>query len=477
MEGLRRWLPAFFRKSSAKAPKSRLRRQKPTRVEPLEERILLSATSTAAATTAAQNALGKLADPGIRKLAQADYTAHQSITRTDLLAIFTEVEQDHVVSAAELSSLTSLVANAATVAMPGYVANLANKVVNGNPANVFLKSAASPTGNLFAGCAASQLGALVANWFEGMGPIAMTNSSAKLTWVGGTLFAKGGPSYTDIDQGVIGDCTLLAGLAEVAYRDPSTIESMFINNGDGTLTVRLYHNGTPDYVTVDTQLPNAGQLYDRVTNGVLWAALAEKAIVEENESGWLATWDPGSDSYAALSGGDQGTAVAYLSAITGLPSSAYGVNPTNIAADWAANELVLLSTGTVTAGSNLVANHCYAMVGYNAASSTPITLFNPWGIGYGEPSVATSALTASFQFEAAAGSALEPNGHTTPVSSPLVVAIRDTATSVSSPAPVPTKSIANANTPGVEHDSATQSTRSLDAFFASWTDPLGAANV
>jgi hypothetical protein len=477
MEGLRRWLPAFFRKSSAKAPKSRLRRQPHTRIEPLEERVLLSATSAAAAATAAQNVLAKLADPGIRKLAQADYAAHQSITRTDLLSIFREIEQDHVVSAAEFSSLTSLVANAATVAMPGYVANLANKVVNGNPANVFLKSAASPTGDLYVGCAASQLGALVANWFEGMGPIAMTNSSVKLTWVGGTLFAKGGPSYTDIDQGVIGDCTLLAGLAEVAYRDPSTIESMFINNGDGTLTVRLYHNGRPDYVTVDTQLPDAGQLYDRVTNGVLWAALAEKAIVEENESGWLATWDPGSDSYAALSGGDQGTAVAYLSAITGLPSSYYGINPSNVAANWQAGKLVLLSTGSVPAGSNLVANHCYAMVGYNAASSTPITLFNPWGFGYGEPSVATSTLTASFQFEAAVGSALEPNGHATPVPSPLPVAIQNAATSVAGPAPVSFKSIANATTPSAEQDAATQSTRALDAVFASRTDPLDAAIV
>jgi len=56
----------------------------------------LSATSAAAA---AQSALQQVADPTIRQLAQADYAAHQSITRNDLLAIFAEVEQDHVVSA------------------------------------------------------------------------------------------------------------------------------------------------------------------------------------------------------------------------------------------------------------------------------------------------------------------------------------------------------------------------------------------
>ena len=31
---------------------------------------------------------------------------------------------------------------------------------------------------------------------------------------------------------------------------------MFINNGDGTYTVRFYYNGTADYVTVNSSLPN-----------------------------------------------------------------------------------------------------------------------------------------------------------------------------------------------------------------------------
>jgi hypothetical protein len=433
------------------------------------------ATTTTATTTAAaaQTVLQQITDPSIRQLALADYAATQSITRDDLLAIFAEVEQDHVVSAADYSSLGTLVSNATTIGMPAYVANLANKVVNGNPANVYLKSAASPTGNLSAGCAASQLKSLVADWFEGMGPVAMTNSSVNMSWVSGTLFAKGGPKYTDIYQGVIGDCTLLAGLAEVASRDPTTIQNMFSNNGDGTLTVRLFHNGVPDYVTVDTQLPDGGQLYDRVTNGVLWAALAEKAMVEENASGWLATWDPGSDSYAAISGGDQGTAVAYLSAITGLPSSFYGVNPANISADWQANKLVLLSTGDVPAGSGLTSNHCYAMVGYNAASSTPITLFNPWGITYGQPSVSASELSTSFQFEAAAGSALEPNGHALPIPGSLQMAASDLAASdpaTSSAASIFLHSdpIANATTRSVEHDLANHSVQAIDAFFANW---------
>jgi hypothetical protein len=468
MDGWRGWLRGFVEPGSKAAARHRRRRE--FRIEPLEERILLSGTTTAQAAAAAQAVFSKLTDPGVRQLAQADYAATQSITRNDLLSIFIEVEQDHVVSAAELSSLQTLVANASTVGMPGYVADLAGKVVNGDPANIYLKSAASANGDLYAGCVASQLKVLVNDWFEGGGPIAMTNSSVTLSWVSGVLFAKGGPRDTDIAQGVIGDCTLLASLAEVALRDPQTIESMFINNGDGSVTVRLYDNGVPNYVTVDAQLPDGGTLYDRPVNGVLWAALVEKAIVEENAEGWLKTWYPGSDSYAALNGGDQGTAVAYLSTLTGLPSSYFGVDPSNIIADWNAGKLVVLSTGdSVPSGSGLVADHCYAMTGYNPASSTPISLFNPWGAQASQPSVSLTTLTTSFQFAAAAGSAPPSDSYTTSIANEFspIAAVEV----VASPVPVTTQSVPTSK--GSRSTTAPEVVPSeancdIDQFFANW---------
>ncbi len=437
---------------------------------------MLSATTTAAAAAAAQKVFAKLTDPSVQQLAQADYAATQSITRNDLLSVFIEVENDHVVSAAELSSLQTLVANASTVGMPGYVADLAGKCVNGDPANIYLKSAASANGDVYAGCVASQLKVLVNDWFEGGGPIAMTNSSVTLSWASGSLFAKGGvPHDSDIEQGVIGDCTLLASLAEVALRQPQTIENMFINNGDGSVTVRLYHNGVPNYVTVDAQLPDGGTLYDRPVNGVLWAALVEKAIVEENAEGWLATWYPGSDSYAALNGGDQGTAVAYLSTLTGLSSSYFGVNPSNIIADWQANKLVVLSTGTVPAGSGLVTDHCYAMAGYNPASSTPIALFNPWGAQAAQPSVSAATLTTFFQFGAAAGSAPPSDSHTTSVANEFspIAAVEV----VASPVPVTTQSVqtSNGNRSTTAPDVVpSEANGSIDQFFANWMSGVAA---
>ena len=53
----------------------------------------------------------------------------------------------------------------------------------------------------------------------------------------------GEPSYLDVEQGAVGDCWLLASLAEVAARDPQDIKNMFAYDGttlDNGSTVGLY---------------------------------------------------------------------------------------------------------------------------------------------------------------------------------------------------------------------------------------------
>src|SRR5262249_10931831 len=76
--------------------------------------------------------------------------------------------------------------------------------------------------------------------------------------VTGELFGPGGPSYKDVQQTRLGDCWLLASLAEVAVRMPWDIQGLFINNYDGTYTVRFFNGATADYVTVDSELPQLG---------------------------------------------------------------------------------------------------------------------------------------------------------------------------------------------------------------------------
>ena len=57
--------------------------------------------------------------------------------------------------------------------------------------------------------------------------------------------ASGAPSYTDVNQGYLGDCYFLSSLGEVALQDPSKIENNITNNGNGTYGVEFYVNGRP----------------------------------------------------------------------------------------------------------------------------------------------------------------------------------------------------------------------------------------
>jgi hypothetical protein len=213
--------------------------------------------------------------------------------------------------------------------------------------------------------------------------------------VSGTLFGPGGPSYLDVAQGTVGDCWLLASLAEVAARAPNDIRNMFtydgtvVENGSqvGVYTVRLFNgSGTAEYVTVDTELPNGGGTYDYPVGGpgavngssspVLWVALAEKAYAEANGDGFVTSSNGSSNSYGALNDGWPSWA---LQAITGhWAGDIPFINPSADASAWNAGDLVVLCTST-TLDYNIVSNHCYALVNYNPSSSQPFLIFNPWG--------------------------------------------------------------------------------------------------
>jgi hypothetical protein len=217
---------------------------------------------------------------------------------------------------------------------------------------------------------------LVNKWFLGLDhPAAVGYYSA----VGGVLFGKSGPSYTDVCQGYLGDCWLIVGFAETAARMPGIISSMFTANGNNTWTVRFYLNGVADYVTVDNRLPGGGTYYDDAAGRPLWVALAEKAFAQENASGQLETTYPGVNGYFALDGGDP---LVSLQAITGLSTTDFNVNSTAVGTAWQQGQLVVLSTPLYPASYAIVPDHAYAVVGYNKTTGA-VTLFNPWGASGG----------------------------------------------------------------------------------------------
>jgi Calpain family cysteine protease len=334
-------------------------------------------------------------NPGMQSLARADFLRDDSITRSDMMGLFTQAETGGTVSAAAFHDLQTLVANPSTLNIAGYVDYLTKQVVDGDPANAHFQSIS--LGNLYAGSGSWRLQDLVDKWFLGMDHPTESASVGFQPYapVSGPLFTTSGPSYLDVEQGQLNDCTVIASMAEVAARDTTAISNMFIANGDGTWTVRFYENGTPVYVTVDSQLPGGGGLYDHPI-GDIWVALAEKAYAQLNEEGWLATVERGVNSYSALDNGNTTTIAAALQALSGMPASTIGVNPTNIASELVEGMLVVLGTGNTTTNINVEHNHAYAVIGYNSASTTPFTLFNPWGINGGTDSATGNYISGEF---------------------------------------------------------------------------------
>jgi len=351
-----------------------------------------------------------IADKALAALVSAELAKDKSLTYNDMLSVFSEVAVDGVVSAAEFAGLQTIAAYSALYpVVSAAVGYLSNAVINGNPWNATYKG--KNLGNLTAGSSGTQLQNLVNKWFLGMDtPTAVDDYGKTYNYAmaSGSLFVNG-PSYTDINQGYVGDCWLLSSLAETADREPSLISSMFTDNGNNTYTVELFNNGVANYVTVDKELPvdSSGHLVfadfgasASNPNNELWTALAEKAVVEEQAS--LGN----KNSYKSISGGYIGVGLndvtGHLDIIGNSLSISKSYNGFNAAvSDWNAGDLMGFASKSSGTTLGVVAGHAYAVVGYNPVTGQ-FTLFNPWGINNGFApgllSLSWTAIQANFSY-------------------------------------------------------------------------------
>jgi hypothetical protein len=250
---------------------------------------------------------------------------------------------------------------------------------------------------------------LIGKWFLGLDrpstvvPANGDTPARNITYglASGSLFGNDGTfSYQDIKQGYLGDCYFLASLGAVALQNPSAIQNMFINNGDGTYTVRLFgqNNGTvntaADYVTVDSYLPvnvsdgfYSGLLfanYDSANVG-LWVALAEKAYAQFAESG-VSQRDTATNNYGSIEAGFGHRA---MPSILGSNASFYSdINYAGRAGNFLSLSSIasLLASGSAMAAGTIsnpelgiIGLHEYVIVGADTVNST-LTLYNPYGI-------------------------------------------------------------------------------------------------
>ncbi len=182
---------------------------------------------------------------------------------------------------------------------------------------------------------------------------------------------------------------------------------MFIDNGDGTYTVRFFAgalgmfysgstisggflsgSGVADYITVNRQLPTysngtlaysgAGSLASS-SSTTLWIPLLEKAYAQWNETGNAGR--NGTNTYAGIEGGwmhNVNAPVLGFNSTNYLMSSAQKsalVNSIN------SGLAVTIGTNSSASAGGLVGSHAYIVTGYDSGTDT-FTLFNPWGFAH-----------------------------------------------------------------------------------------------
>jgi hypothetical protein len=330
-----------------------------------------------------------MTDDALSALTQTLF-ADGSISRLDMIQILQSVgSDDGVVDITELTSLKIIINSATYLSMADSVKVLAGDVVNGNTANAHYQG--STLGNLAIGSNNAQLTKLINKWFYGTDHPTTTNSSYTYKTVSGSLFVAG-PSYTDLNQGALGDCYLLAAAGAIAKSNTTAITNIFTDNGDGTWTVRFYYDNGPtyvtDYVTVDNMLPvngsiliyaGYGSIYTNTSNE-LWTALLEKAYAQWNETG-LEGRD-GTNTYAGIASGWMDSV---NSQVLGYDSSFY--YPDNSTKAVLINALTAgkaVTAGTWIEADGLYAPHAYVVLSYNSITDT-FQLYNPWGFDHPGP--------------------------------------------------------------------------------------------
>lgn len=382
----------------------------------------ISATLTLAITapSANSNTQTGLTNAALSNLVST-YFADGSITRPEMIQLLRAAGNDGTVDNTELTDLRYVVSNASRYNIPGYVQVLASNVVNSNPANALFQGAA--LGNLAVGSAARVLNQLVDKWFLGTDRPTLTNNSINYRTASGPLFV-GTPSFNNEKQGSLGDCYFISALGSLATSNPDAVRNMFIDNGDGTFTIRFfggtygsYYNadgtisdgfsngrGAADYVTVDRMLPsysNGVFAYSNMGASVtsnttpLWIALAEKAYAQWNATGKAGR--NGTNTYAGIEGGWMGNVNAQ---VLGSNSTRYAVTSTSnkqaLVNALSAGHATTIGTRSGTLSNGLVGSHAYSVTGYNAGNDT-FTLFNPWGTSHPAP-LTWAQIQANFTF-------------------------------------------------------------------------------
>jgi len=328
-------------------------------------------------------------------------------------------------SASQFADLQLMASNIGAMGASPYLQSITDALVYGDAANATWTGGGSKSvklGNLAVGSTTTQLGELIDKWFYGadlpIDKVVMTGyASVTVTYsaVDAPLFGPDGPKMSDINQGYLGDCYLLASLAEVAKKNPSAITSMITDNNNGTYGVRFYVDGIARYVTVNNELADGGTEFNSATN--IWASVVETAFAEVQDQGLITgngKYNKGNSFSSIANGGVSAnaleaitdateitnfaakdsnltwTAHVYDQALTQIKHHA-GLSTaevlSTVAADLLIGDDVDLNSAKNARFANgkrtLIDDHVMSIFGYDALTGK-LQIRNPWGVESGQ---------------------------------------------------------------------------------------------
>ncbi|OUJ01423.1 C2 family cysteine protease [Acetobacter cibinongensis] len=234
------------------------------------------------------------------------------------------------------------------------------------------------------GTSASAFTAQIQKWFLGTDrPTALPNDSLQDKSSNSLFPTDISTAYNHIDQGYNnGDCYLVAALVETAAVNPTLLQNMITDNGNGTYGVQFYNGYGSQYVTVDSYLPGYTGAYS--TDNTNWAGLIEKAYIQAQADG-LAYQMAASNTYSAVANGgfDQP-----LKSITGKGTVTYGLSDLNALAKGGTiyqkiqydlkNGIEVLFGSNQSTDYGLVGGHMFAVTAIDDATGCYV-FNNPWG--------------------------------------------------------------------------------------------------
>ena len=330
------------------------------------------------------------------------------------------------ITLSEWTDLKTVYTNSTSLFASDYVKTITYNVVYENPANKYWWDGAKTMagvallGNMSGTTTQVNAERLIAKWFLGQdvpmpisGGDTATGKTSTATFdysfATGQLFLNGAVA-SDVNQGALGDCYLVASMGAIANTKTSFIYNSFIDNGNGSYGVKFYVNGSTVYTTINKEIAVrsgnkiafSGNITDDL-GGELWVSLLEKAYVQLNAQSNI---DQTSfeNSYQAISGG----LASPIKHISGINYKYYSSEFTSFSDSFdsgfyhSANAntykktiIDALNKGAIgwlgtwgwSKGANGKLNfisepgkggHAYMLLGYNSATDKFI-IRNPWG--------------------------------------------------------------------------------------------------